>query len=240
MIVSIHQPEHLPWLGFIHKVMNVDEFVLLDNVQFRKNYFQNRNKIRTKEGWQWLTVPIKKFHSNQKINEIKISYSQDWQSQNLDVIKNSYIKAKYFDVYFKDFEKIYKSEFRLLRDLNIELIKFILQKLGIHTKLHISSELLDDPGQGGTNVTLNICKKLNADIYLSGAFGKDYLDISKFEKENIKVKFQDFKHPVYEQLYDQFVPDMSSIDLLFNYGKDSLDIIMGKGIPVEGHLMEEG
>ncbi len=225
--IGIHQPEHLPWLGFINKVMNVDEFVLLDNVQFRKNYFQNRNKIRTKESWQWLTVPLKKFHSNQKINEIKISYSQDWQSQNLNAIKNSYIKAKYFDAYFKDFEKIYKNEFMLLRDLNIELIKFILQKLGIHTKLHISSELLDDPEQGGTNVTLNICKKLNADIYLSGAFGKDYLDVSKFEKEDIEVKFQDFKHPIYNQLYEPFIPNMSSIDLLFNYGKDTLNIIKG-------------
>ena len=107
------------------------------------------------------------------------------------------------------------------------MIKFILQKLGIHTKLHISSELLDNLGQGGTNVNLNICKKLNADVYLSGVLGKDYLDVSEFEKENIKVKFQDFKHPVYKQLYEPFIPNMSSIDLLFNHGKDSLNIIKG-------------
>jgi hypothetical protein len=226
--IGIHQPEHLPWLGFIHKVMSVDEFVLLDNVQFRKKYFQNRNKIRTNEGEQWLMVPLKKFHSDQKINKIEISYDQDWQSKNLNRIKNEYIKAKYFGEYFQDFVKIYKTKFKLLSDLNIELIKFILQKFGICTKLYISSELLDDVGQGGTNVNLNICKKLNADIYLSGVFGKNYLDISKFEKANIKVEFQDFKHPVYKQLYDPFIPNMSSIDLLFNYGADSLSIIKGE------------
>lgn len=225
--IGIHQPEHLPWLGFIHKVMSVDEFVLLDNVQFRKKYFQNRNKIRTNRGEQWLTVPLKKKHSDQKINEIEISYDQDWQSKNLNLIKINYIKAKYFGEYFEDLKMIYKTEFGLLRDLNIELIKFILQKFEIRTKLYVSSELLDDLGQGGTNVNLNICKKLNADVYLSGAFGKDYLDISKFEKEDIQVEFQDFEHPIYKQLYDPFISNMSSIDVLFNYGKNSLNIIKG-------------
>lgn len=226
--ISIHQPEHLPWLGFIHKVMSVDEFVLLDNVQFEKNYFQNRNKIRTDKGWQWITVPVKKFQHNQKINEIEISYDHEWQSKNINRIKQHYAKARYFNEYFPEFEKIYRTKFKLLRDLNIELIKFLLDKFGIHTKLYISSELLDNVGQGGTEVNLNISKRLNADIYLSGPFGKNYLDISKFEKENIKVEFQDFKHPIYKQVYEPFIPNMSSIDLLFNYGPKSLSILTGE------------
>lgn len=227
--ISIHQPEHLPWLGFIHKVMSVDEFVLLDNVQFRKKYFQNRNKIRTNEGEQWLTVPLNKFHSDQKINEIEISYDWDWQSKNLNLIKNNYIKAEYFGEYFQDFKEIYKTKFRLLRDLNIELIKFILQKFGIRTKLYLSSEIMANIGQGGTNVNMSICKELNADVYLSGTFGKNYLDISEFEKANIKIEFQDFKHPVYRQVYNPFIPNMSSIDLLFNYGKNGLAMVTGGG-----------
>ena len=122
--ISIHQPEHLPWLGFLHKVMSVDEFVLLDNVQFEKDYFQNRNKIKTNEGWQWVTLPVKKIKHEQKINEIKISYDQNWQHRNLEIIKNNYIKAKYFSQYFQDFKEIYQSKFNLLRDFNIALIKF--------------------------------------------------------------------------------------------------------------------
>jgi len=226
--VSIHQPEHLPWLGFFHKIIQVDEFVLLDNVQFRKNYFQNRNKIRTAQGWQWITVPVKKFHFNQKINEIEISYNQNWQEKNLRLIEQNYTKARYFKNYFSEFKKIYSSKFQLLRDLNIELIKFLLGKFGINTKVYISSELLKDVGKGGTEVNLNLCKKLNADIYLSGPFGKDYLDIPKFEQAGIKVEFHQFEHPIYKQLYDPFIPKMSSIDLLFNYGPESLSILTGK------------
>ena len=223
--ISIHQPEYLPWLGFIDKVASVDEVVLLDNVQFEKNNFQNRNKIRTSDGWQWLTVPLKKFRYEQRINEIEISYDQNWQIKNLNKIKQNYNKTEYFNKYFPEFKKIYRSKPKFLRDLNIELIKFLLEKFGIHTKLYISSGLLDNVGRGGTNVNLNISKKLNADVYLSGAFGKDYLDVPKFEKAGIKVEFQDFQHPVYRQVYEPFIPNMSSIDLLFNYGPESLQMI---------------
>lgn len=226
--ISIHQPEHLPWLGFIHKVMSVDEFVLLDNVQFEKNYFQNRNKIRTNNGWQWLTVPIKKFKLGQKINEIEISYNQNWQSRNINGIRENYSKSRYFGEYFPEFEEIYQSKFKFLKDLNIELIKFLLKSLKINSKLHISSKLLNNTGERGTSVILNISKKLKADIYLSGIFGKTYLNIPKFNQANIKVEFQNFKHPIYKQLYEPFIPEMSSIDLLFNYGPESLSIITKK------------
>lgn len=223
--VSIHQPEHLPWLGFIHKVMCVDEFIILDNVQYEKKYFQNRNKIRTSAGYGWIIVPVKKFTNNQKINEIEISYDHKWQSQAINLIKYNYCKSKYFECYFQDIKDIYLQDFRLLRDLNVEILKYILNALELKTKLYLSSELFEDIGHGGTEVNLKLCKKLNADEYFSGQSGKSYLDLSKFEKENIKVKFQDFHHPVYLQVYDPFIPNMSSIDLLFNYGDKSLDVI---------------
>jgi hypothetical protein len=223
--ISIHQPEYLPWLGFLHKVMSVEEFVLLDNVQFEKNYFQNRNKIRTNDGWQWITVPLKSGSHCQKINEVRISYDHDWQKKNLAVIKNNYAKTEYFSNYFSEFEEIYKTKFDFLRDLNIALIKFLMEKMNIQTKLYLSSELLVDVGQGGTDVNLNISKKMEADIYLSGPTGKDYLDVSAFNKENIKVEFHEFNHPVYKQLFEPFIPNMSSIDLLFNYGPASSIII---------------
>lgn len=226
--ISIHQPEHLPWLGFLHKMMSVDEFVLLDNVQFEKDYFQNRNKIKTSDGWQWITVPVKKLQHDQKINEIQISYDQNWQNKNLGKIRSNYSNAKYFPKYFSGLEKIYKNKFDLLRDLNIALIKFLMESLDIRTKLYLSSELMDNVGRGGTDVNLNISKKLAADMYLSGPTGKDYLDVSAFDRENIKVEFHEFNHPVYKQLSQPFIPNMSSIDLLFNYGPESSSILIEK------------
>lgn len=223
---TIHQPEHLPWLGFIHKVMSADELVLLDDVQFEKNYFQNRNKIRTNEGWQWLTVPIKKHSLDTLIKDIKISYDFDWQSDYLKALEFNYRKAKYFANYYPEIKEIILRNYELLADLNYELIKSILKSFHINIKIVISSELnfLSKP-KGGSERCLEICKVLNTDIYLSGSFGKDYLDVSMFKKENIKVEYHKFNHPVYRQVYDSFIPNMSSIDLLFNYGPDSLSII---------------
>ena len=233
-IISIHQPEHLPWLGFIHKVMSVDEFVILDNVQYSKKYFQNRNKIRTSAGDGWITVPVLKFHSSSKINEIEISYQQKWQSKSINLLKYNYCKSEHFDDYFQDIKEIYLQDYKLLRDLNVHLLKYILNSFGIKTKLHLASNLFEYAGDDATEVNLKLAKKLNADVYLSGQFGKTYLDISKFDSENIKVLFQTFHHPTYAQVYKPFIPNMSSIDLLFNHGDKSINIIK------EANLYESG
>lgn len=226
--VCIHQPEHLPWLGFLHKVISVDEFVFLDNVQYEKNYFQNRAKIRTREGWNYITVPVKKFHSTQKICEMEISYTNDWQLSNANKLILNYSKTNFFDDYYPDFEKCYTKKFLLLRDFNMVLINYLLEKYNIDTKIFLASDLIKNENWGkGTEMLLNICKNRNADMYLSGQFGKNYLDLSKFEKENIRVEFQKFEYPVYKQKFEPFIPNMSSIDLLFNYGEDSLKILKG-------------
>jgi len=222
--VSIHQPEHLPWLGFFHKVMSVDEFVILDNVQFEKNYFQNRTKIRTKEGWQYITVPLKKFHSTQKISEIEISHNHTWEWHNLNKIQNSYRRANYFPSYFTDFQKIYSEKVAMLCDFNITLIDFLLKMFEIPTKIILASDLTSHPEATGTARLIDICKTLNADVYLSGQFGKEYLDLSEFEKEKIQVEFQEFGYPEYKQQYQPFIP-VSAIDLLFNCGEQSKKII---------------
>lgn len=219
MIISIHQPEHLPWLGFFNKLASSDIFILLDNVPFRKNYFQNRNRIRTKEGWIWLTVPIlTKDKFGQKINEVMIDNSLNWQRKHLLSIEQNYGRALYFDEYKDFFLQLYNRDWQRLVELNTELIRCLSSSLGIKTRI-IEASSLNISGSS-TDLLLAICKEVGAKIYISGRFGRDYLDESKFAQEGIKIVYQEFHHPEYKQVFETFIPDMSALDLLFNYGKN--------------------
>jgi hypothetical protein len=238
VIVTIHQPEHMPWLGFFDKMRQADTFVILDNVQFEKNYFQNRNKIRTQNGWSWITVPIAKARHEILINKVEITPENKWKRRNWNLINTAYQNATYFNKYAENISKIYLSDWKRLCDLNIALINHFLKILGIQSNVVIASELGIQLGKGGTEVNLNICQELNADIYLSGISGKDYLDEERFNKEGIKVTYQEFYHPIYKQVYDPFIPCMSIIDLLFNHGDKSLDILKGVGVQRISTLFE--
>lgn len=229
MRITIHQPEHLPWLGFFHKVSKVDIFVILDNIQFRKNYFQNRNKIRTAKGWIWVMVPVSR-ELKTIIRDVKIAEDIRWKDKWWNSICLNYGGSKYFDKYSTDLRKLVISASDSLCALNISLIEILFKFLGIKTKIIWASQLnLKDKG---SDLILDICKKLNADEYISGISGKEYLRTEDFDKENIRVIYQEFHHPIYKQLYEPFLSCMSTIDLLFNYGEKSLDVIHGKGVSV--------
>lgn len=225
MIVTIHQPEHLVWLGLIKKISDSDVFVVLDSVQFEKNYFQNRNKIRTKEGWMWLTVPIKKAPLSTPIKDIKISYDQNWQKKYLNSLQIHYGKTPFFKMYYPKIEEIILMNHTHIVDLNIELLKWMLQEFGITKKEIIRSSTLDiKDGIGGSNVCLEICRKFEQCSYLAGPSGKDYLVMDDFRKHKIEVNFHDFKHPEYKQIHGGFVPYMSALDILFNIGGEVKNI----------------
>lgn len=235
MHITIHQPEHLPWLGFFHKINMADVYVVLDNVQYRHKYFQNRNRIRASSGEVWLNVPIlRKCKRFQLIKEVAINNDiERWQQKNWKSIYLNYKKAPCFAKYAEYFEELYSKEWQLLVDLNIDIIKNCLQFLGITVQVVYASQLKVE-GRG-EQLVLDICKALNADVYISGISGiagkgKDYKD--KFSEHGIKVIYDDFHHPIYKQLYEPFLPCMSIIDLLFNHGDKSLDIINGIGVPV--------
>jgi hypothetical protein len=219
MKITIHQPEHMPWLGLIDKINQADIFVVLDIVQFEKNNFQNRNKIRTnsKNGYSWLTIPIKKHKLDTKIKDIEISYDFDWQKQYLNKIKENYKDLKNFNKYFSIIEKIILKKYKKLIDLNLEILNFILKEFDIKTKILKASDLgLPEIKKGSNEIIISICKELKGNKYLSGIGGKNYLKPELFEKENIKIIFQEFKHPIYKQQYPIFLEKMSSIDFLFN------------------------
>jgi WbqC-like protein family len=225
-IVTIHQPEHLPWLGFFDKMRQADIFVLLDTTQFAKDDFQNRNRIKTKSGSTWLTVPVfKKGRSEQLLLDTEICNDRNWRNQCWSAIYQNYREAPYFDKHKSFFEDLYAHKWSKLVDFNLSIIQYLAEQLGLKTKLVKASEL-GVYERGSTNVNLTICRKLDADIYLSGKYGKQYLDESQFEEYKIKVKYQDFQHPVYPQLWGEFLSNISAIDLLFNCGDFSSKMIV--------------
>lgn len=224
MIVSIHQPQYIPWLGYFDKIDKSDVFVFLDNVQYKKREYQNRNRICTKNGWKWLTVPvITKGRYYQKIIEVEIDNSQKWQRKHLRDIKIHYSKASYFKEHIWFFESVYMQKWERLVDINKQIINYLLGYLGISTPIYYESEMGTE--SHSTDRIVEICQKLRADTYLSGNGGREYLDEAKFLKAGIKLVYQDFKHPIYQQLHNPFIPFMSIIDLMFNHGKESLSIL---------------
>jgi len=239
MIVTIHQPEHLPWLGFLDKVAKADLFVVLDTVQYRKDYFQNRNKIRTAKDFVWITIPVNKFSFQTKICDITIFQSKKMLTKYLRQIENNYQHAKYYYKYFDNLQDIITTGYKNLADLNYTLITFLLNCYHIKTKVVKASEINVLSGIGKkTQLNLDICKLTGAKSYLSGISGKDYLNVQEFLDSGIDVVYQKFYHPVYNQLHEPFLPCMSSIDLLFNYGENASEILLGKNVKRLDYLIE--
>ena len=221
-LVSIRQPGYLPYLGFFKKIESSDVFVFLDDVQFEKNDWDNRNKIKTPDGAAWLTIPIlHKFGT--KLNEIKIDNTQDWNKKHTKTLEMNYQKTKYFSKYWKDVEFILNKKWDKLIDLNFEFITYFMKKLKIETPTIKSSELKIK--KTGSNRLLEICKKLNSDTYLSGELGINYLNEEIFSRNNIDVKYEKFVHPTHKQIHGEFLPNMSIIDILFNEGENAAKIL---------------
>jgi len=240
MIVTIHQPEHLPWLGFFDKMRQADMLVLLDTTQFAKNDFQNRNRIKTRSGSSWLTVPVfSKGASKQSITDVEICNDGKWGKRCWSLIYENYREAPYFARHKPFFEELYARKWSKLADLNVMIIQYLTEQLGLKTELVTASEL-GIYGRGATSVLVTICRSLGADVYLSGKYGKQYLDETQFVEHNIEVRYQDFQHPIYPQLWGEFLSHMSAIDLLCNCGDSSLEIIAqanSPGMLTEYHLM---
>lgn len=229
MRITIHQPEHMPWLGFFNKIDQADAYVVLDSVQFSKNYFQNRNKIRTKEGWSWITVPVIR-NSGTLICDVEIAEDSKskWKRKWYTAISHAYANTPHGKHCLPPIEELFKKDWKYLSEFNIELIKALMGLFRIDTPMVLASQL--NASGTGSELILNLCKEMNADTYLSGISGTDYLEVNKFQSSHIAVEFQEFHHPIYQQKWSPFIPCMSAIDLLCNYGDNSLDILRGIGV----------
>lgn len=230
MIITIHQPEHLPWLGLLNKVAKAEKFVVLDGVQFEKNYFQNRNRILGTNGPQWINVPVtNKGHMNSTIATIAISKDPKnvkWRVKYLQTIKQSYGKYPYFAEVFPIVENAITLDTEYLYDVNFAIIKGFLDSIDVYPEYIRSSELKANGLK--SNLILDICKEVNASTYIAGPSGRDYLDMDSFKRANIEVKFNDYHHPVYPQKRTiEFVSHLSALDLFMNVGfKEGKRIIM--------------
>ena len=229
MILTAHQPVYLPWLGLFHKIALAETFVYFDQVQYLPKDWMNRNKIRTKSGSIWLTVPVlRKGYRDLKTSEIEINNSIDWQKKHFRSISLNYKKSPYFENYIPFFEDVYSRKWNFLGELNEYMLKWFLDELGIKVNFLNAN---DFKFQGEkSSLILNMCKELNASTYIFGMLGKDYADVQEFEKNNIGLIFQNYNHPKYSQLYREFISHMSVIDLLFNHGPKSLEIILSNNI----------
>jgi len=227
MRVTIHQPEHMPWPGFFHKMINADLFIILDTVQYRKNYFQNRNRIVGEVGDPiWLTVPTKNISFEELISEKLIDKtSNHWPRKYLNLIKSCYTGTQFFKDYSDELFQIVSNDFDKLADLNIALIMFFRKHLGIGCEIMLSSTITHYGSKSDLNLAL--CKAVGANEYLSGASGRDYLDLTSFSISGIKVLFNDYNPPNY--LSPNYHPYLSTLDLLFRHGPNAVNIIKTGG-----------
>ena len=229
MILTAHQPVYLPWLGLFHKIALADLFCYFDIVQYQRKDYNNRNKIKTSNGELWLSVPVEsKNHLNKNVSKILIVQG-NWVKKHLKSIELNYKKTPFFKDYFPELQSILINESKnSLGYLNLKLLEFFMECLSIDTQIVKASDYSFDGI--GSDLVLDMCVRLGADSYIFGEQGKNYADVKAFKEAEIVVEFQNYIHPVYRQMGRDFLPYMSIIDLLFNEGGKSYDILMSNNI----------
>ena len=227
MKLAIHQPEFMPWPGFFNLMALSDLYIVLDHVQFKKRYFENRNQLVSPSSKTlFVGVPvITKNRYYQSICEVEIDNSQNWKKKLLLTIFHNYKKSPYFSKYYNNFcFLIEKKQYNRLLDLNMEIIVFLRQQLKINTPMICSSEF-DLSSVKGSELILKLCLLTNTKVYLSGKFGRNYLKVEHFKSNGIQIKWIDYETPFYKQQCNNFVKSLSVLDLLFNHGENSYKIL---------------
>jgi len=219
------QPGYLPWLGFFEQMHRADEFVFLDDVQFDKHGWRNRNRIKGPEGPQWLTVPVRiSGLSERRICDVEIDATQRrWAVRHLQALRSNYGPCPFFDWLYPELETTLQRPWTHVAELDIALVKLLCDKLGLVRRTHRSSQL--GVGDGRCERLVEICRKLDCSHYYSGAAAQCYLDAAAFARAGVTVEFQDYAHPTYLQRYGAFVSHLSIVDLMFNCGPQSLAVI---------------
>lgn len=224
-VVSVLQPGYLPYLGFFELMARSDVFVLYDDVQFDKNSWRNRNRILSRKGPLWLSVPVATAgRPTQPINETMIDTAAPWRRKHLETLRQSYARAPHFSAWAEPLADAYARDWTRLIDVDLHFIELFRRALGIHAPLVLSSSL----GCRGskTDRLVAICRELGADGFISTNGAKAYLDESRFAEAGIALAYQDYTHPTYPQHGEEFVPYMAAIDLLLNCGPDAARILL--------------
>jgi len=224
MIVTIHQPDFLPWLGFFDRWEKSDTYIVLDDVQFIRRGWHHRDKIKTQNGIEWLTVPVqKKGRYSQTIKEVRINNEENWRHKHLETIQAAYRKATNFDLVYGRLSEIYNVDHDLLISFNMNLLRLCSKMLDINTLVVFASEF--NVKSTGSQRLVDLVKSVGGKEYLTGSGSRDYLDEALFNKEGINVCWQKFHHPVYQQFHGSFEKMLSSLDYLMMRDKDNISII---------------
>ncbi len=223
MLVGIHQPHYLPWLRYFEKIAHCDAFIVLDTVQFSKNGWQNRNKIKSPAGATLLTAPVRA-SLDQALHEVRLDSGSPWPKKHRRSIEQNYGKAPYFTEHRAFLEEVYAREWAHLAQLNRFMLEYFVEALGIGTPITYASDL-DVPGTA-TERLVNLVEAVGGDAYYSGAFALEaYLDAPTLEAAGIRLELQEWRAPEYPQLHGAFIPDLSIVDLLMNCGPASLEVL---------------
>ena len=230
MRVCIHQPDFIPWLGFFDRLVQSDVFIILDDVQFIRRGWQNRDKIKTTKGAEWLTLPVeKKSRYDQKIIDVVLQQEpSSWREKHIKTIKSAYGRAPYFSQIMPEIESIYHRPHKLLSEFNFDFIKYLCAKLCIDIDIYFSSEL-EANGKSSERLS-NLTKAIGGSVYLTGLGSKDYLDEDIFLDAGIRVEWQNFIQPIYPQLHGEFIPGLSAIDALMNCGDLTSSLLQNRSI----------
>lgn len=233
MIVAIHQPHFIPWLGYLHRMAQVDLFIVLDHVQFERRNYQNRSQIRIEGEPRWLTVPVIQRSQRERIVD-KVLDNRDsarpWGRNNFATLRHAYREAGYFGSYAADLKRIFDTPWVRLVELDYAILDLLREAFGIRTRILRSSEL--DVEGAKSDLILNLCRAVKAHALLAGFGGsRGYLDAEAFARHGIEIKRHQFAHPAYKQCgAAPFIPGLASVDLLFNAGPHSRAILMGEAV----------
>ncbi len=225
MRLVILQPSYLPWLGYFDQLYKSDVFVLYDDVQYDKHGWRNRNRIKTPQGLQWLTVPVLTHGmGNQTNREVRIKSGDPWQRKHLQALRTHYGKAPAFPEVFPQIEGWLSKDWEYLWELNLAGLYLFCDMLGLTREIRQSSEL-GIRGEKSERL-VRICRALGADSYLTGDAAKSYVDETAFAAVGIRLEYHGYRHPTYTQLHGEFLSHLSIVDLLMNHGRGSLEILV--------------
>lgn len=218
MIVTIHQPCFFPYLGVFMKIAKADILVLLDDVQYTKGEYFERNRIKAPAGVKWFKIPLA-YNFGEKLNEVTINKDIDWRGRFLEQLEANYRQAPYYQQYIGGIQDVVNRDYHTLSEVGISSIMYILNLFRVRAQVSVSSGI----SASGTKTArlVDICKRIRGNKYLSGSGGRAYLEEKLFAQERIEVEYVDFHSTEYPQLHGRpFVPNLSCLDYLFNCGAD--------------------
>ena len=216
IITSIHQPDFFPYFGYFNKINKSDVYIVMDNVQLSKSGWTHRDKIKTSKEVSWITIPIKNIKKKQLIKDCLIDHDINWKKKHINMISESYKNSKFINEGIEIINDLYKLNTNYLFEFNFNIINKLFEIFKINVDIKLLSQLNVDGDK--SELLIKILKKINSNLYLSGDGAKNFIDIDLFKNNNIEIIFNDFKHPIYEQIHGDFVKDLSILDIILNCG----------------------